>query len=604
LRLVIRGLARHAHIPGERGRRVARRRLHFILSEGIRRRPPVYTSRVSGAPAREMAPARSQKRFGEFGGDMNGRRGIIALVLWVFAACVYATPASAWQPHVLRFAEGIDVTTLDPFLATSANVSDLSGLTMAYFVRYDAQRRPVPELITKIPSQANGGISADGRTITYHLKHGVRWSDGAPFDADDVAYTLRVVADRSNLLTTRDAWDRILRFDEPDKFTIVLHLDRPFAPFIARYFGSDGLGCVLPVHILGAHTNINRVAYNALPVGIGPFRYTAFRRGDAIEMEANPYYFGRKPKLRKIVYSLVSEDNTLLTQLQTGELDMWASVSGGFTERVQGLPNVRSERVPTPFMSGIFFQTEHPALREALVRRALRLATNRPYFFNVLYHRLGTLAESVVAPSTRDSAQLRYIPFDPARANKLLDGDGWLRGPDGVRTKSGTRLSLTIAVLAGYTPTEQLAELLRTSWSAVGAEVTTKPSSSALFFAPADAGGTVQSGNFDVALLSQSSGVFADVSNSYGCAYRSPKGLNSTRYCNPAVDREIAAYIATYDARKAAALARRFQQRIDDDAPMVPVYARAFLYAHTSHLTGFHPQTFGVFDAIADADVQ
>ena len=342
----------------------------------------------------------------------------------------------------------------------------------------------------------------------------------------------------------------------------------------------------------------------ALPVGIGPFRYTAFRRGDAIEMEANPYYFGRKPKLRKIVYKLVAEDNTLLTQLQTGELDMWAAVSGGFTQRVQALPNVRSETVPSPFMSGIFFQTEHAPVREALVRRALRLATNRPYLFSVLYNRLGTLAESVVAPSTRDAAQLPQIPYDPAQANKLLDGAGWVRGADGVRAKSGTRLSLTIAVLAGYAPAAQLAELLRTSWSAVGAEVTTKPSSSAQFFAPADAGGTVQSGNFDVALLSQSSGVFADVSDSYGCAYRSPKGLNGTRYCNPDVDREVAAYTATYDARKAAAIARRFQQRIDDDAPMVPVYARAFLYSHTTHLTNFHPQTFGVFDGIADADVQ
>jgi peptide/nickel transport system substrate-binding protein len=520
---------------------------------------------------------------------MNGRRSVAALVLWIFAACLGATPVYAWQPHVLRFAEGIDVTTLDPFLATSGNVIDLSGLTMAYFVRYDAQRRPVPELITEIPSERNGGIGADGRTITYRLKHGVRWSDGAPFDAGDVAYTLRVVADRSNLLTSRDAWDRIVRFEEPNKYTIVLHLDRPFAPFVTRYFGSDGLGCILPVHILGAHTNINQVPYNALPVGIGPFRYTAFRRGDAIEMEANPYYFGRKPKVRKIVYSLVSEVNTLLTQLQTGELDMWAVVSGDFTRRVRGLPNVRSEQVPSAFMSGIFFQTEHPAVHEALVRR---------------YDRLGTLAESVVAPSTRDAAQLPQVPYDPAQANKLLDRDGWQRGPDGVRTKSGTRLSLTIAVLAGYAPAAQLAELLRTSWSAVGAEVTTKPSSSALFFAPADVGGTVQSGNFDVALLSQSSGVFADVSNGFGCAYRSPRGLNATRYCNPAVDRELAAYAATYDARRAAALARRFQQQIDDDAPMIPVYARAFLYAHTSHLTGFHPQTFGVFDAIADADVQ
>ena len=287
------------------------------------------------------------------------RRPFAALALWSLA--FFPSVAAAWQPHVLRFAEGIDVTTLDPFLATSGNVIDLSGLTMAYLVRYDAQRRPIPELATEIPTQRNGGISADGRAITYHLRRGVRWSDGAPFDADDVAFTLRVIADTSNRLTTRDAWDRVTRFDEPDKFTIVLHLDRPYAPFIARYFASDTLSCILPAHVLSPRTNINEVPYNAMPIGIGPFRYTAFRRGDAVELEANPYYFGRKPKLRKIVYEVVSEDNTILTQLRTGELDMWGDIGGDLARRVQKLPGIAYERVATTYTSGIFLQTERPA---------------------------------------------------------------------------------------------------------------------------------------------------------------------------------------------------------------------------------------------------
>ena len=534
---------------------------------------------------------------------MAFRRLLVALLLWTPAVIATISPAPARTPHVLRFSEGIDVTTLDPFLATTGNVIELSGLTMAYFVRYDAQRRFVPELITELPTRHNGGISPDGKAITYRLRHGVRWSDGAPFDADDVAYTLRVVRDSSNRLTSRDAWDRVARFDEPNKFTIVLHLDRPFAPFLSRYFASDSLGCILPKHILSASTNVNEAPYNALPVGIGPFRYTAFRRGDAIEMEANPYYFGRKPLLKRIVYALVSDDNTIYTQLQTGELDLWATVGGAFTDRVQRLPGVLSERTPSAFMSGILLQTERPPLRAAVVRRALRLATNRPYLYDIVYHKMGELAESVVAPSSIDFARLERAPFDVGAANRLLDGAGWMRGPDGVRAKAGTRLSLTLAFPSGYAPSAQLAELLRIAWAAVGAEVTTKPASSALFFAPANAGGIVTSGNFDAALISQTSGVYADVSNGYGCAYRSPKGLNETRYCAPDVDRDVAQYTQTYDARKRAKVARRFQQRIDDDSPTIVIYARAFLYAHTAHLTGFHPQTFGVFDGIASADM-
>jgi peptide/nickel transport system substrate-binding protein len=516
---------------------------------------------------------------------------------------VAPAPAVAGQAHVLRYTDGIDVTTLNPFLATSGNVTDLATLTMAHLVRWDANRHPVPELATEIPSQSNGGVSADGKSITYHLRHGVRWSDGAPFDADDVAYSLRVVADKSNLITTRDAWDQIRSFDEPDKFTIVLHLREPYSPFIARYFSSDAQGCILPVHILGSSTNINQVPYNALPVGIGPFRYTAFRRGDAIEMEANPFYFGRKPKLQKIVYKLITDDNTILAELQTGEIDLWSAVSGNFVDRVRALAHFKTEMVPTPYVSGIFLQTEQPELRDPVVRRALRLAVNRPYLFQFVNHSLGTLTESVVAPVTIDSADLPRAPYDPAAANRLLDGAGWVRGADGVRAKDGVRLSLTVSMPAGYAPSAQLAELLRVQWQAVGAEVLTKPASSALFFAPASGGGIVESGTFDAALLSQSSGVYADIASAYGCAYRSPNGLNASRYCNPAVDKDILLYVATYDPKARAAIARRFQEAIDRDAPLIVIYARSFVYAHTDRLTGFRPQTFGTYDAMSDADI-
>ncbi len=512
-------------------------------------------------------------------------------------------PALAGPAHVLRFTEGIDVTTLNPFLATSGNVADLSGLTMAYLVRYDAGRHPVPELIVEIPTQRNGGVSADGLTVTYRLRHGVRWSDGASFDADDVAYTLRAVADSSNLITNRDAYDRIRSFDEPDKFTIVVHLRAPFAPFIARWFASGNLDCILPAHILGNSTNFNQAPYNALPVGIGPFRYTAFRRGDAIEMEANPFYFGAKPKLQKIVYKLITDDNTIFAQLQTGELDLWAAVSGNFVDRVRTLPGVEMETTPTTYVSGIFLQTERPALRDPAVRRALRLALNRPYLFEIVAHKLGVLEESVVAPSTLDYADIPRVPYDPAAANNVLDAAGWSRGADGVRAKGGIRLALTVALPAGYAPSAQTAELVRVAWTQIGADVTTKPASSALFFAPANAGGVIQSGNFDAALLSQTTGVFADLTPVYGCAYRSPAGLNGTRYCNPAVDREMNRYVETYDPRARAAIARAFQEQIDRDAPLIVIYARSFAYVHTSRLTNLRPQTFGVFDAISGADI-
>ena len=92
------------------------------------------------------------------------------------------------HPHVLRIGDIGDVTSLNPMFSQYLGLGHLASLTMAYLVKYDAHNRPIPELATVVPTKANGGVSADGKTFTFHLRRGVKWSDGAPFDADDVVF--------------------------------------------------------------------------------------------------------------------------------------------------------------------------------------------------------------------------------------------------------------------------------------------------------------------------------------------------------------------------------------------------------------------------------
>ena len=102
---------------------------------------------------------------------------------------------NAWTtPHVLTIADDADVTTLNPHLSTFASTANLSEMTMAWLVKWDEHNQPYPELATAVPTQTNGGVSKDGLTVTYHLRKGVKWSDGAPFDADDVVFSTAAAA--------------------------------------------------------------------------------------------------------------------------------------------------------------------------------------------------------------------------------------------------------------------------------------------------------------------------------------------------------------------------------------------------------------------------
>jgi peptide/nickel transport system substrate-binding protein len=520
------------------------------------------------------------------------RRTTAALALALAVSTAAMQPASAYEPHVLHYADTLDINTLNPWIGTSGNIATLSELTAAFFTRVDPKGNSVPELVTELPTKQNGGIGADGKTITWHLRRDAKWSDGQPFDSDDVVYSWHVAQDKTNNISTRDVWDRLDDVSAKDKYTVVFKLKAPQATFLTDYFSSQSQNAVLPKHVVGPGTNFNESPYNALPVGIGPFRYTAFKRGDEVEMEANPNYW-RTPKLKKIVYKMISDDNTDMTQLTTGELDLWDTVNGNKAAQAKALPGKAWSTRLSPFMSSIFLNTTRPQLADPMVRRALRLATNRPLIFDKVQLRNGEMTESVVPKFAIGYFDLPLVKYDPAAAAKMLDAAGWKRGPDGVRAKNGVRLTLDIVVPSGYTPSATLAAILQSDYSKLGAAATIHSYASGQYFGPYSAGGIVMNGKFDVTLLSQGLGpVYGNINGVLTCGSIPPNGFNATHYCNKKVDALNDAFLHSYDRNVQNKAAAAFQKQIDDDVPWIVSYERAFLAVYDKRLTGFHPNSF------------
>ncbi|MGZ3549216.1 MAG: ABC transporter substrate-binding protein [Vulcanimicrobiaceae bacterium] len=514
---------------------------------------------------------------------------------------------NSWTiPHVLRYSTAEDVNGLNPHLNTQGTLAYMSSMTMAWLIKWDQKNLPYGELATEVPTKENGGVSADGHIITYHLRKGVKWSDGVPFDADDVVFSVKTVMNPANNETSRSGWELIDKIDEPDKYTVRLHLKKPYSPFLVTFFSSAGANpCVLPKHILGSLPNINNAPYNSLPVGIGPFKYKEWDRAQKVVMVADPYYFRGTPKLKEVDFEIIPNRDTVQTQLQAHALDMWYRVPGLYFTRLERQPGLAAMREPGFEFDHLDFNTAHADVSDPIVRQALEYATDRPTIRQKIGHGFGILQEEP-APSVSsyyDPALAKQKPFDIAKANQLLDRDGWKRGPDGTRSKNGVKLDLDVATNSGSQDTDNMIELVRTWWKQAGVAMTVHHYNSALLFAPANAGGILYGGKFDALFAAWGLDPFGDLSNLYACNQFPPNGQNDLHWCNHRADAATQAVYSAFTVEGRRKEDSVVMQELQNDTPMFVTTALESTFIYNQDLKNFHPGSAVPFDNMMDVDI-
>ena len=509
-------------------------------------------------------------------------------------------------PHVFRITMAPDdIATLNPHLHQEVSLLMLSQLTMAWLVRFDNRNNAVPELATQVPTQANGGVSKDGLTITYHLRKGVKWSDGAPFSADDVVFSTRVVLNPANNEISRTGWDQIVKIDEPDKYTVVYHMRKPYSPFVEAFFSTGGANpCVLPKHLLAQYPNINNVAYNALPVGIGPFKYKEWARGSRIVMVANPLYWRGMPKLKEIRYVIIPDRNTALTQLQSHQVDMWYPVGGAYLARVQSIPGYTILRQPSYLFNHLDFNLNSPRVADRVVRQALRLATPRQRIHDTVGHGVGYLQDEPAAHTAPYwDPSIRFKAMDVAAANALLDRAGWVRGPDGIRARGGVKLDLDFVSTTGTPDVDTQIELIRQGWQQIGVGLNVKRYPLTLLLAPKPDGGIVNNGRFDAVTFAWGLDPIGDFSGLYACSQIPPNGQNDLNWCNQRADAAMNALYTHFDQTQRNADDAIVQEELDRDVPTIVFNGREDIYVLNRDLKNFHPNAVSQFDDMMNVDI-
>jgi len=476
---------------------------------------------------------------------------------------------------------------LNPYLSQMDVTYDLSSLLYSFLIVADGRGRLIGDLALALPTLSNGGISRDGRTYVYHLHRGVVWHDGAPFTARDVVASWRAVMDPHHNTLHREGYDRIVAIDAPDPYTAVVHLDHRYPPFVTQFFAplQEGGKPILPAHVLQREPDFNTGGLNAHPIGTGPFRFVSWERGSRIVLARNDRYFKGRPKLEKVELDIVPSDQTILAQVQSHQVDLVVSPPSALADEYRGLPDVTTELFPWNAQMALAFNCRKPLLGDAAVRRAIVASIDYDRLIATVTHGVGETAYNSLPPTAIGYEKLPPHRYDVAAAKALLEGDGWRAGADGIRTKGGARLALTIASIAGASTIVRVDIELQSQLRAAGIDLAIKPYPYNTVFA---IDGPIYGGTYDLAAYSTSLAWDPDVHFYLGCDQWFPKGENVYGYCNPELDRLFAAGLQYDDPRKRAPIYNAASRLIWTGAPYIPLYEIRRLVVHSPDLQNFN----------------
>lgn len=482
--------------------------------------------------------------------------------------------------------------TLNPLLSTITFEDDVYQLVFDGLTRVK-NGHAEPDLAVVVPSLANGGISRDGKTITYHLMPNVKWHDGVALTSADVVYTWQQIMNPKNSVVSRAAYGRISSIDTPDALTVRIHLRSAFAPAI-YLFANGAIGSIVPKHLLQRYASLDVTPFNSHPIGSGPYVFQSWNHGSDMRFDANAAYFRARPKIPHVDVRFIPDQNSLLSALETHEIDMYYSQSPLQAAEVRRVPDTTFKQSPSTYYEHLTFNTQRPPLNERAVRLALCYAIDQRSMFQKIYHGLGGIGPTHYSPLVLGwDPSIHYYPFSPSKANAILEAAGWKRGPDGIRTKNGTPLAFTISTVAGVKLREQLEVVFQRNWQSLGAQVSIKNSVASRFFAPIGEHGPLYSGDFDVAIFTSYEGPDPDDENVLSPDRIPPAGQNVSRFVNAEAGRLVQLGLSNNDPTFREAIYKRLGHILIDN---VPEYVLSWVPQITSSnidLHGVQPNPVG-----------
>ena len=515
-----------------------------------------------------MRPSSSTRAF-----KLNRRQiGTVALALaGTLATTRYGRAATGKGTAVL----GIDADppTLNLGTTTDFAAGDVSAKILEGLVWLDPQYNAMPSLAS------SWTIAPDGKTYTFTLRKGVKWHDGKDFSSADVKFSLQEIVGKLHPRAAPVFKNLGIEVDAPDASTVVVKLQKPYAPFLSQMTVFDAP--MLPRHIYEGSPVATNPA-NQKPIGTGPFKFGEWKRGASIKLDRNDQYWdGDKPFLASIIFQIIPQAANRVPALQTGEID---ELLDFYTPKPE-VPAILADKslnprrgVNIPAVYFLMFNVKSPVFEKKDARHAMAFAIDRPRLVKQVMNGVarpgaGAFGDGFKWLFNDDVSYAKLYPHDMVRAKALLAKAGIKPGEVTLRMP----FDVSRAQMRGQS------QIIQDNLRQLGIEVQLEPLERSVYYDRVFA-----KRDYDMMLGSYFSA--GDPAIGYTRLYNTYTGTspntNASGYSNPKVDQLLAQGATAVDRPARAKAYKELQVILNEDLPTLILFDEETVDTISRRFTG------------------